>query len=409
MLPGWRPPPRSTPAPSLTHRMPHLDCDVIIIGGAATGTSTALALRRADPSLRAVVIEPDSTYAEAATVKASGGVRQLFTQPENIQLSQYTLQVLNNLEAEFGAPDRDLYVDWQQNGYLFLATPSEVDAMRQHFDLWARHAVNVEWLTPTALQERYPDVECRDLGAAVLSPDDGWLDPSSFLRLLRTVAIDEGTAYVADRVVNIELPPGSVRVELESGRAMTADVLVNAAGCWAPEISRSVGMPLPVEPMRRYHHHVLGLQPFDRMPFIKDSLGLAIQALSTGLLVGLVDFSAPGGFDTPIDAHYFESAVWAPLAHRIPSLEQCKVTYSGTGYYDQNRLDGNAILGNWPGRLDRYYVACGFSGHGLMHALGMGRGLAELIVHGAYQTIDLSRFGYQRILEGARVAEQGVR
>ncbi len=389
--------------------MPRIDGDVIIIGGAVMGTSTALALRRMDPSVRVVVVEPDSTYAEAATLKASGGVRQLFTQPENILLSQYTLQVLNELPAVLGAPGRDLHVGWQQNGYLFLATPSEVDTMQEHFDLWTRHGVVVEWLTPEALQERYPVLQCQDLGAAVLSPDDGWLDPPSFLRLLRTVAIDEGTVYLADRVVNIELPPGSARVELESGRALTADALVNAAGCWAPELSRSIGMPVPVEPMRRYHHHVLGVQPFDRMPFIKDSSGLAIQALSPGLLVGLVDFSAPGGFDTPIDPHYFESTVWAPLANRIPALEQCKVTYTGTGFYDQNRLDGNAILGNWPGHVDRCYVACGFSGHGLMHALGMGRGLAELILHGAYQTIDLARFGYERVVEGAQVAERGVR
>jgi FAD-dependent oxidoreductase domain-containing protein 1 len=153
----------------------------------------------------------------------------------------------------------------------------------------------------------------------------------------------------------------------------------------------------------------VGLQPFGPLPFIKDSSGLAIQALSPGLLVGLVDFSAPGGFDTPIDTHYFEASVWQPLANRIPSLEHCEVTHTGTGFYDQNRLDGNAILGNWPGHLDQYYVACGFSGHGLMHALGMGRGLAELIVHGAYQTIDLERFGYKRVVEGAGVAERGVR
>jgi glycine/D-amino acid oxidase-like deaminating enzyme len=384
-------------------------CNVLIVGGGAMGSSTALALRRADTSLRVVVVEADDTYAEAATLKASGGVRQLFTLPENILLSQYTLEVLDDLDAELGAPGRDLNVGWQQNGYLFLAAPAEVDMMREHFDLWTKHGVAVEWLTPDALQERYPPLECGDLGAAVLSPDDGWLDPSSFLRLIRTVATDEGAVYVTDRVGKIELPPGSARVELESGRTITADAVVNAAGCWAPELSRSVGMPVPVEPMRRYHHHVLGLHPFDRMPFIKDSSGLAIQALSPGLVVGLVDFAAPGGFDTPIDTHYFESAVWAPLARRIPSLERCTVTHSGTGFYDQNRLDGNAILGNWPRHLDQYYVACGFSGHGLMHALGMGRGLAELIVHGGYQTVDLSRFGYQRVVERAGVAERGVR
>src|SRR5690348_8262948 len=137
-------------------------CDVLIVGGGAMGTSTALALRRADRSLRVVVAEPDSSYAEAATLKASGGVRQLFTQPENILLSQYTLQVLRDLTDVFGAADRDVYVGWRPSGYLFLALPGEVDSMRRHFDLWTGHGVNVEWLTPDALQERYPVLRCED-------------------------------------------------------------------------------------------------------------------------------------------------------------------------------------------------------------------------------------------------------
>ena len=79
------------------------------------------------------------------------------------------------------------------------------------------------------------------------------------------------------------------------------------------------------------------------------------------------------------------------------------------GMYDQNRLDGNMILGNWPGHLDNFYVASGFSGHGFMHALGGGRGLAELILHGEYTTLDLRRMGYQRVLDNRPHPEEGVR
>jgi FAD-dependent oxidoreductase domain-containing protein 1 len=44
-----------------------------------------------------------------------------------------------------------------------------------------------------------------------------------------------------------------------------------------------------------------------------------------------------------------------------------------------------------------------------MHALGVGRGLTELVLHGAYQTLDLSRMGCQRILDGHYYGEEGVR
>jgi FAD-dependent oxidoreductase domain-containing protein 1 len=67
------------------------------------------------------------------------------------------------------------------------------------------------------------------------------------------------------------------------------------------------------------------------------------------------------------------------------------------------------ILGNWPGHLDNFYVACGFSGHGFMHALGVGRGLTELILHGDYRTLDLNRMTYQRIVDNRPYPEHGIR
>ena len=67
----------------------------------------------------------------------------------------------------------------------------------------------------------------------------------------------------------------------------------------------------------------------------------------------------------------------------------------------ESRAISSWILGNWPGKLDNFYVACGFSGHGLMHAPAVGRALAELIVKGRYETLDLTRMGYQRVLDKA--------
>ena len=95
-------------------------------------------------------------------------------------------------------------------------------------------------------------------------------------------------------------------------------------------------------------------------------------------------------------------------ARRIPAFEALRLKREWAGLYDECELDGNMILGNWPGALDNFYVACGFSGHGLMHAPAVGRALAELIVHGRYETIDLARMGYQRVLDHAPYPELGI-
>jgi FAD-dependent oxidoreductase domain-containing protein 1 len=79
-----------------------------------------------------------------------------------------------------------------------------------------------------------------------------------------------------------------------------------------------------------------------------------------------------------------------------------------SGLYDQNEFDATPIIGPWAGEIDNFLLMAGFSGHGLMHAPGCGRAIAELILDGAYQTIDRSRFGWTRVVAGRRCAEEGI-
>jgi FAD-dependent oxidoreductase domain-containing protein 1 len=205
---------------------------------------------------------------------------------------------------------------------------------------------------------------------------------------------------------------GPLTIELHRGditRQADLDAVVNAAGTAAPELAAKVGMRLPVEPMRRHEHYVESTADLGGLPFIKDAAGLAAHPHLQGLSVGLVDFDHPGGEDFTVDDAYYPRAVAPALAHRLPRCGQLTLKRTWTGLYDQNRFDGNMILGNWPGRLDNFHVASGFSGHGFMHALGVGRGLAELILHGDYTTLDLRRMGYQRVLDERPYPERGVR
>ena len=78
------------------------------------------------------------------------------------------------------------------------------------------------------------------------------------------------------------------------------------------------------------------------------------------------------------------------------------------GLYEQNDFDGNVIIGPGAGGLDNFHMLAGFSGHGLMHAPGCGRAMAELVLTGGYQTLDLTRFGWRRVLDGNPLREQGI-
>lgn len=198
-------------------------------------------------------------------------------------------------------------------------------------------------------------------------------------------------------------------VTLASGRVLRPQVVICAAGTWSAEIAAMAGMRLPVEPMQRHDHFWECRATIERLPFVKDLNGLGFHPWDRGHAGSVVDFGIAAGHNWVVDHGYFERVVWPAIAHRFPAMEELRLRESWVGHYDRNTLDGNMILGNWPGRFENFFVACGFSGHGLMHAPAVGRALAELVLQGGYRTIDLTRMGYGRVLAGEPYAEAGIR
>ena len=385
--------------------------DVIIIGGGVMGSACATFILNASPNLAVVVIEPDPTYERAATPKASGGVRRLFALPENIQMSQFSIEWFqdfhNNVAVNGEAPD----LNWKQGGYLFIVPPdpARVAALERDAHLQREFGVNVELLDPAALKRRFPSLEVSDLGAASFSPEDGWLDPNAVLQGLRKKARSLGASYLQDRVVGFQTSENLVRsAGLATGNSIEAEHFVNCAGAWGKEVCAMLGIPLPVEPMRRFDTYFECQTEIEPLPYIKDLSRLAVRPEGRGFTAGLVDWNEPRGFNFDVDHAYFQSAVWPAAAHRVPAFATIKEGSTWSGLYDQNELDANMILGRCPGRFENFVMVTGFSGHGLMHAPAVGRAVKELILDGGYKTLDLSRMGYQRVIDNAPYREDGI-
>jgi glycine/D-amino acid oxidase-like deaminating enzyme len=187
-----------------------------------------------------------------------------------------------------------------------------------------------------------------------------------------------------------------------------ADFFVNAAGAWSKELCAMIGMPLPVEPLRRFEHYFESPNRIEPLPYVKDLARLAFRPEGRGYSGGLVKSDEPRGFNFDVDHDYFESVVWPALAHRFPAFEACRCVRTWSGLYEQSELDGNPVIGNWAGHADNFFVVSGFSGHGMMHAPAAGRAIAELIVHRRFETIDLSRLGYARIVANQPYTERGI-
>lgn len=373
--------------------------DVLIAGGAVMGSSVACFLKQLAPACTVAVVEPDQVYEFASTVRASGGARRLFSCPENIEMSNFSIAYIAS------RPD----VGWKKGGYLFIVPPEGVDALRTNHEIQREHGVNVELLDRPALQARFPSMRTDDLAAGAHSLDDGWCDPHSLLQGLKKQARAAGVAYVKDKVVGFETSGKAVRkAKLASATTLAADFFVNAAGAWSKEVSAMIGMPLPIEPLRRFEHYFETPNRIEPLPYVKDLARLAFRPEGRGYSGGLVNSGETRGFNFDVDHDYFESVVWPALAHRFPAFEACRCIRTWSGLYEQNELDGNPVIGNWPGHADNFFVLAGFSGHGMMHAPAAGRAIAELIVKRRFETLDLSRLGYARVAASQPYAERGI-
>jgi FAD-dependent oxidoreductase domain-containing protein 1 len=113
----------------------------------------------------------------------------------------------------------------------------------------------------------------------------------------------------------------------------------------------------------------------------------------------------PVGFDFKWDDKRFKEILWPELAEFVPAFDTLKLIRGWAGLYAVNTLDQNAILGEWP-ELKGFFLANGFSGHGLQQAPAVGRYLTELII-GNSHTLDLSIFGPERILSNQPIIEGG--
>ena len=382
--------------------------DVAIIGGGVMGCAAAYFLKLRGVG-RVCVIEPDPTYAKAATPVATGGCRRLFACPENIRMSQFSIEFFKQFARHMAVDGAGPDVQWKEGGYLFVVPAGHEAVLEENYRVQQNLGVNVRLMDGGQLAGRYPWIRSDDLALGVLSPDDGWLDPNTVLQGFRKKAQSLGTVFLRDRVVNLYTTGARVsEAELASGGTIAADTFINTAGCWAASIAKLAGMDLPVNPMRRFEHYVELSEELPPMPLLKDPARLVIRPEGRGYSVGLVASDEPRGFNLDIDPGYFENVVWPACASRIPAFESLKLKREWAGLYDECELDGNMILGNWPGRLDNFFVACGFSGHGLMHAPAVGRALAELATQGRFETLDLERMGYRRVLENTPYRETGI-
>jgi len=386
-----------------------VQADIVIIGGGLIGSSVAYHLTKDGRGGRVVVIEPDPTYEFATTPGSSGGVRRLFSRPENVALGSFGLEFYQSFAETMAVDGERAEISFKPQGYLFLSDGGDGTQMRANFETQTANGVSAELLERTDLKARYPSVNFDDVDIGVLTADDAWVDPHAALMGFRRKARSLGVEYLKDRVVDWIGDQSIARsVQLESGGALTADCFVLAAGAWSGEVAAQLGWRVPIRPMSRQTHFFRCKADLEPLPFIKAESDLAFRPEGVGYTGGKPDWNAGPGFNWNYDPDWFEREVWPALAHRVPAMEELRLERTWACHYERNELDKNGIIGRWDDGMDNVFIASGFSGHGIMQAPGAGCALAELILDGAYSTMDVTRLGYARVARNEPYPELGI-
>jgi sarcosine oxidase, subunit beta len=381
--------------------------EVVIIGGGIVGSSIAWHLTHAGCK-NVLVIERESSQGKGSTGKSMGGVRAQFSTPVNIQMSLYSIPFYAKFEEVVGHP-----ADYRPQGYLFLATKdSHLAYLRDNFARQQELGLTTaRLLSAEEIRAMLPQLRSDDILGGSFCSTDGFVDPYSVMNGFMAAAVKHGaTLWKKTEVTGITRDQqGSFRVETTRSPISTRTV-VNAAGAWAAQIAKFVGLDLPVEPLRRM---LVPSEPFSEFPHsspmvIDMSTGFHFRPEGRGFLLAWNDPEETPGYKTDFEASFIEK-ILMHAADRVPAFENLPINpkRAWAGLYEMTP-DHHCILGPVDA-IPGFFLANGFSGHGVMHSPATGKILADLILQGKTNVVDdVSVLSFERFARGELLHETAV-
>ncbi len=365
--------------------------DALVIGGGIIGASIACAL--AERGAATVLCEAGPYIGVGSTGASVGGIRQQFAEPHNVRLSQQSVAEFTAFEERYGRP-----IDFVRNGYLLLATREETWRRLQRDVAVQRDCgVTTEVVQPEDVERFVPGLRCDDVLGAAFGPEDGFADPSAIAHGFAAGARRAGARLLLDTPVTGLVRDGArvTGVETPSG-AIGAPAVINAAGARLADIARWAGVHLAARPTRR---HVFVTAPTDLLartaPLTIDLDGPCYFRPESGgvLFSGAEEEPCGPDEEPPTDWSRLEAVV-ERVTHRLPRLAAARVLRGWAGVRTLTP-DRTALIGpvaSVPG----FYVAGGFSGHGVMHSPAVGRIMADVVCDGQTDRCDLAPFAPER-------------
>jgi len=365
----------------------HESYDIIIVGGAIMGASTAWFLsKNEDFDGSVLVVERDPTYENSSTMHTNSCMRQQFSAELNVRISQFAADFVKNIRDYMDGDELVPELSIQNFGYMYLADNEGLaDVLRESQKVQLNAGSATQLLGPDQIKRKYPFYNVDDivLGSINLI-DEGYWDGTAVFYAWRRQSRKAGAEYVTNEVVAMTKSADGTKVEsvtLRSGEVITCGKVLNTSGPRASRTAQMAGIDVPVEPRKRYSWIFAAEQPLSQdLPLTIDPSGVHVRENGGGTYQcgAHSDIDPAVAYDDFImDFDIWENHVWPILATRIPQFEAIKIQSEWAGHYAYNTFDHNAIMGPHD-EVTNFFFLNGFSGHGLQQSPAMGRGSARL-------------------------------
>jgi glycine/D-amino acid oxidase-like deaminating enzyme len=385
--------------------MPATTAQVVIIGAGVMGASIAYHLA-ARGCTDVLILEKEATEISGTTARSVAGVRHQFSAEVNVRLSLYSIERLKHFTEEIGG-----HAELKQVGYLFLIDdPATWQQYQSSAAMQRRLGARVETLAPAEAMRFIPQTRGDGLLGATYGPDDGHCDAHGVALGYLSRARALGARLLRETpATGFEVTGGRVTAVRTSDGTIGCDVVVNAAGPWAGAVAALLELDVPVQPYRRV---VYVTEPFPLLPnpaplTVDVGSGFYLRKEHENLLFGVSNYAEPPSHNLQVDWDWLDTVLEKGFA-RFPILERAglaeKLCWAGSYEITPDHMP---ILGRHP-ELPNYVDASGFSGHGIMHSPATGLLIAEEVIDGRANTIDIDELRITRFQNRERQGEQNV-
>lgn len=376
--------------------------DAVVIGGGVIGASIAYHLSLSGSGFKNIAVIDKATapgMGEGSTAKATGGFRAQFGSQISISLSLLSRKKLLQFKDETGIDPC-----FEQNGYLFLAqNEHELSRLKKANTL--QHECGLTEaviINPDEIFKLNPYISLSGITGGAFCPTDGFIKPLEILKGYTGTAKRNGVKfYYNTEVTGFEFSSGEIISAKTSQGNFNSGIFINAAGAWAANIGKLAGINIPVTPLKRQAAKILDK---DILPgnlpmtiWVDNSFHFRIRDGHIILLMPAPP-EGPDPFSTEPEPGWLNK-VFEAAKDKIPVMCNAAIDHNNSwaGLYEMSP-DEHVMLGKTPG-FNNFYMACGSSGHGVMHSPALGELLSQTIT-GINTTIDVTSLDPARFENG---------